>query len=242
MTGLLSRFGALIFLGFFLVAIWGFWPTYFSGPFHMTQARQQFPLYYVHAISMTLWFCLLVVQPLLIRKGYRSLHRQIGRITPLFVAFILTVMVLLIRQQLIFMVGPDQAVPEEQVAMIPPFLFISLASAALFGAFFTLALIHRKRTALHARYILCTVFPIITAATDRIINRTAPTEATFPVLVGSWLLLDIVLLTLGLWERRKLGRHNPFLIAAGLMFAMQVSMFTLAQTRPWRSFFNWFVS
>ncbi len=64
------------FVAFLLLAIWAFWPKYFS---HVLTDIE--PHIHFHGITMTLWCLTLISQGLLIRtKNYKT-HRIVGKLS-----------------------------------------------------------------------------------------------------------------------------------------------------------------
>jgi hypothetical protein len=103
-----------------------------------------------------------------------------------------------------------------------------VAFALLYG----LAIFHRKRSTIHARYMLCTVFPFLTPATDRILFIYFPsTLKYFPVLNGQpnvmlfgFFLADAMLIGLIIWDWYSHRRLNVFPIALVILLTYHWSV------------------
>ena len=159
----------IYFLGFFILVISAFWLTYLTRIFEQENYRM-----HLHGIALLLWCCMLVVQPLLIRLKMKSLHRGLGKFSYVLVPALLFTTFDLLRYRMRSLPAIDYV----SVALVVNAL---VAFVLLYG----LAIFHRKRSAIHARYMLCTVFPFLTPATDRILFIYFPsTLKYFPILNG----------------------------------------------------------
>ncbi len=229
------RHGLWWFVPFFLAMVVAFWPSYFS------RIAQQ-PTYHAHAhgLAMILWCALLIVQPLLVRLRRPALHRRIGTLSYLLVPLIVitTVNFIHFRVQGATQLG---AVGLYVLALI-------LNALVVFVILFGLAIRHRRDRAVHSRYMLCTIFPLFTPITDRLIGAHMPFVAGLvpridgaPILptVG-FLLADVLLIGLALWDWRTNRRADVFPVALGLLVAYHVSVLTFHRLPAWAAFGEWF--
>lgn len=227
----------LYFLVFFLFALLGFWFTYFTRLFDQENFRM-----HLHGIAVFLWCLMLICQAYLIRINARPLHRTIGKLSYLLVPIILFSTVDLLHYIYRAVVDPD------------PFalLFVALVLNALvvFVLFYVLAIYNRKQPTVHARFMLCTVFPMFTPITDRIINIYIPSLLMYlPTLQGKpiepvigFILADILLVGLSIWDWRAHQRWNVFPLALVVMLLYQGSVLTFHAFPFWKSFSEWFIA
>lgn len=218
----LYRNGFLFFGMFFAVALWGFWSSYYSDPMQLQTALQ-----HVHGITMTLWCVMLVGQAYLIRTHRRAAHRLVGRTSYVLAPLIVIVMVALIRQSL------------QGLADAYLFLFYILGAAFLFAIFYALAVLNRGEPPTHARLMVCTVFPVYTAATDRILRGLSD---GFGPAIAAWLLGDVLLAALAIWDWRSHRRLNVFPFAFITMLGFHIAIFASPRIPIWRSFTDWFLA
>src|SRR5690348_15280167 len=145
------------FAALFIAALVAFWPGYLSklpgGGFYR----------HLHAFAMTLWFGLLIAQPLLIRTGHRPLHRLLGKGAFVLAPLAVLSMLLLTHARLSAFDGTGgNAIANH--AILP------LSIAAIFTVAVTLALVYRKQPALHARYMICTGLALIDPVGARLLG------------------------------------------------------------------------
>ena len=113
-----------------------------------------------------------------------------------------------------------------------------------------LGMYFRKDRLTHARYMLCTIFPMFTPITDRIIyNYIRPLIPLAPKIEGTpivpfygFLLADLIVIGLAVWDWKTHKRKDVFMIVLGLLLIYHISMFTFYKFSFWRAFTEWFLS
>lgn len=226
-----------LFLGSMIVA---FWPSYF-----WRLAAQPDLRFHTHGVPMVAWCVLLVAQGLLIRTNRRALHRTLGKVA-YFVAAALVVTTVSFIQ---YRVGPVPNGVTTLPASVGYFLALTLNSIVAFSVLFGLAVYYRKRPAIHARYMVCTVLPFITPVSDRLLGAHVPAVAGLvprvagaPVLpVVGFLLADLILVGLMVWDWRSNRRFGVFAVALVVLGAYHVSVLTFHALPFWQSFGLWFL-
>ena len=143
--------------GFLIVALMlltlvGFYPTYF----------RKFPVFenvttvqHFHGAMMMTWMIFLIVQPLLIRSGKVTIHRAIGKLS--YVIAPLVIVSIFLASRMVYQ-RPEPVLPHEEkiagIALSIPYLFG-------FAILYSLAIINRKNTYMHMRYMIGTSFLMI---------------------------------------------------------------------------------
>ena len=147
---------------FFIIVLslitWGFYKTYiiFFPSFTGFNNLQHF-----HGAMMAIWMAFLIIQPLLIRSGRVTIHRAIGKLSYI-VAPLLVVSIFLVSRMVYH--RPEPVVPHEQkIAMIA----LSIPFLIGFVIFYSLAIINRKETYKHMRYMIATSFLMIAPGLGR---------------------------------------------------------------------------
>lgn len=221
------------FLAFFLLVLAAFWVTYITRIFDQENYRM-----HLHGATLFLWCLMLIIQPLLIRKRLNLLHRRVGK----FSFVLVPVLVFTTFDLLRYRMKSQGAIDYASMALV---LNALIAFIILYG----LAIYHRKKVALHARYMLCTVFPFLTPATDRIISIYFPsTLEYFPLLNGQpnvmvfgFVLADVILIALCIWDWRSHRRLNVFPIALAVLLWYHHSVNTYYHYGFWKGFCDWLI-
>jgi len=185
---------------------------------------------------------MLVAQSYLVRNGLKQTHRLVGKVSYALVPFIVLSTVNLVH----FRMKPA-AGQMSNVTMY--FMALMLNAVVVFVVLYALAMVNRRRPAIHARYMVCTAFPLFTPVTDRLIFNYFPSlVSAVPVLDGNplvqvvgFLLADLLLAALAIWDLRVNKRKDVFPIALGLMGAYHVSVLTVYRIPAWKGFCEWFV-
>ncbi len=107
-----------------------------------------------HAIMLTVWLALLVVQPVLILRKKLAWHRLLGKVSYGVIALLVVSVLLIIYQS---------QMREKSL----PILAINLFDFPVFLVFYGLAIYYRKKPAYHARFMMMSVLPFLSPALAR---------------------------------------------------------------------------
>ena len=236
----LYRLSARFLLVFLVFMVLAFWPSYFARLFEQPNLR-----FHAHGIVLTLWCVLLVVQPQLLRTGRRGLHRVLGKASYVLAPALVAITLSFIHYRVGAGIRPGAPLALGDLY----FLALTLNALAAFALLYGLAIYFRRDPQVHGRYMLCTVFPLFTPVTDRLIAGHAPQLLAFvPHVNGSPLvqvaglaLADAILLVLALWDWRANKRTNVFFAALAIVLGYHVSVLTLPFAAPWAAFCGWFL-
>jgi hypothetical protein len=239
--GVLHRHTPRFFAAFLLFMFWAFWPSYFARLFEQPDFR-----FHLHGVALTLWCVMLVLQAQLIRTQRRALHKQIGKLSYVLAPAVIAITIGFVHYRMAGAVPSMGRLPSGALHS----LALMLNAVAAFALFYGLAIYYRRDWQRHARWMLCTVFPLFTPVTDRLIAAHAPSLIALmpriegrPILpVAGFLLADLILGALALWDWRANKRTDVFPIALGAMLLYHVSVLTLHRVPAWHAFCSWFLS
>jgi hypothetical protein len=226
----------LWFIAFFLFMLWGFWFTYFT-----RIADQENYRMHLHGVALILWCLMLIIQPLLIRSKKVELHKVSGKLS----YFIVPLLLYSTTDLLLYRLHGKEVLTDSDnffVAMVMNALLV-------FVILYTLAIFHRRKGTLHARYMLSTVFPILTPITDRIISihfpgmlNGLPEIDGIPIVpIYGFALADVLLILLCIWDWLAHRRWNVFPLVLLLLSAYHFSVLNFYKYPFWVDFCKWFV-
>jgi len=188
-----------LFAGVLLFAFIAFYRTYFG----------LFPSFggttwvvHFHASVIILWFVLLIIQPVLIRKKRPDLHALIGKISYFLVPLIVLSFILIIRQT--ELKGKNLLV-----------FAIAIINGSTFIIFYLLAIYYRKKTLWHIRFMVLTVIPFIDPAAGRL------------HIPGPLLQLPLILILLAI-ERFGNRVYKPYLVGLAVWLIILITIAYLA--------------
>jgi len=213
-----------------------FWPSYFS-----RLADQPSVHSHAHGLAMTAWLALLIAQASLMRAGNRALHRRLGLLSYLLVPVIVVVTLRFVHYTV-------REVPElGDYGLF--FLALVVFTLVTFVSLFALAMLYRKQPAVHARFMVSTLFPLFPPVTDRLIARFAPSVLAWMPRIGGaeilqvagFAIADTILVGLALWDWQKNSRR-VFVVALAIVVAGQAAIMNVHRFGFWRAFGPWFVS
>lgn len=174
---------------------------------------------------------MLVAQPLAIRNRQLGWHRALGRASYAVAPLVVASMVLLAHSKM----------PGVPPAELPGF-YVPLSLAGLFALSYALAIVNRRTTALHARFMVCTALTLIDPVGVRLLYWAYPTPG-FRYQWITFLLTDLVFLAL-IWRERHTRAGRAVFPAMLVIFAIAqlVFLLNLYELAPWQSFIRWFAA
>lgn len=209
-----------------LLTVPAFWQTYFGA---LDTVEWQL---HVHGTTAGLWLLLVICQSWSIHHGRRALHRAAGLsslvLVPLFLAGGLLVVNTIAARP-----GPFSAMFGARLALF------DLISAAAFAYFVFAALKQRRTVALHAGYMLATVFLLVNPIFGRLFPMFVPgltirTLEDLPRFAGSIHLAQAVAMAIALWLYSRDRRYGtPFLAVSGVLAAQSIVFETVSRTVWW---------
>lgn len=219
-----------------VLMFWGFQHFYLHGKAY--PGRELTPpirtLVILHGSAMATWMALFAVQPLLIAKGKRRLHMNLGK-----AGAVLAAVVVLLGLRL----GIESArvnPPDLLLWGLTPrqFLTVPLISISIFGLLVALAIWKRKRREIHRPLMLTAVLAAMPAALDRIDPiKSLYIGTVWGNIFGpffSMLVLGLVLLIVNWILFRKLDRWLA--IGYGGLVLASILMMQLATSGIWDKF------
>ncbi|HEY7502358.1 MAG TPA: hypothetical protein VH740_27805 [Vicinamibacterales bacterium] len=194
-------------------------------------------IFYLHGTVFALWYVLLVVQASLISARRVALHRRLGFVGAALAA---AMVVLGTLGALVAARRPTGFID----IPLPPlqFLVVPLAAIVLFAVFVAMAIVRRRDTQAHKRYMLLASIVMLEAAVGRwpfaFVNAPSP----IPFFDMPSLVTDSFLIPLVLWDIRSRGRlHSATMWGAIIIVASHVLRMPLAATSGWQAFAAWAV-
>lgn len=152
-----------------------------------------------HAVMVLLWLLMLIVQPILIVNKKYEWHRIFGKVSYLVVALLFISLLMIVHQE---------QIKEKNL----PVFAANLFDVPVFMVFYGFAIIYRKKTAYHARFMVMTIIPFLDPALARL-----NIPGVF-VGLGLW----IVLLIIEFFTRKT---YKPYLIGLGYYITNLVAVF-----------------
>jgi uncharacterized membrane protein YozB (DUF420 family) len=210
------------------ITIFAFMPSYF------TRLMKTDSAHHFHGITATLWMLLLIVQPLLYKRGLLSWHRNLGKVSlalvPLVVAGGLHMVQLMIQKK--------ESYPPNIVYQLS---FIDFTTLFLFVLFYSLALVYRRNIQLHARFMVCTVLGPLNPAITRLLFIFPFIDTFNKSLNIAYFLIELVILLLLLDDKRSGKIHQPYKLAMLFFVIQHILMNFVLYWSWWREMMDRFV-
>lgn len=203
------------FLLLFTLVIVGFFKTYY-GLYPQFNSRTTVVIHF-HATVLMLWVILLIVQPLLIRYKNFTAHRLIGKFTYVLVPLIICSFIMVINKEFDENRARNITTIKNLRHLVQPF-----DNMLLFAINYTLAIINKRKTQYHMRFMIATGLVLIPPTVARILIFLIH----FPPLISELLafaFVDLILLGLILYDRFKNLNYKPYIVS--LMLSLLANIF-----------------
>ena len=192
---------SFFFVVILAILVFGFWKSYFS----------RFPVFdsliyvhHTHTLLLLLWFAMLIVQPILIYQKQLDLHRLVGKFSYLLVPLLVWSMVAAMRTQYL------KNMPRIPEAQNLAFLYLPVSALIPFVTLYILAIVYRKKPALHMHYMIATAVALLGPGIGRI--RFGITDFNTAVMFA-FALCDVFLVGLIVYDYMKGKNSPPYLVS-----------------------------
>jgi hypothetical protein len=204
---------------------WGFYKDYSS---QFPNFVNQTTTIHVHGALLMAWLLLLIVQPLLISTGKTKLHRNIGK-----VSYVLGPLIVISM----FLVGKGSYLRHSPVVPAQEMLgtmVLDIRGYISFGIFWALAMLYRKDSAAHMRYMIATGIVGIGPGVGRGLINSFGVDFGTALTITDALDIAIIGFLLGYDIYRK-KNYKPFLIVF-IVFLIGAFLWQVRYTEAWQSF------
>jgi hypothetical protein len=216
------------------VALLAFWKTYSSGV--TFSGRSATPVVHLHAALMTLWVLMLIGQAWLIRTKRFRVHRWVGRSSFLIAPIIIWSAAVAVRGT----IGRDA----EGIVQDASLQIFGLGQVLVFAVTWGLAILYRKRTSLHVRFMVSTAFAMGSAIGFRLARNwlgwVPGLDSIGGLAIGNLVLLTLPLLVLIAVDWRMGMKRSPYWVVTILIALMHLGFPTIARTDAWLAFCQWY--
>lgn len=192
--------------------------------------------HHIHGATAGLWMVVLIIQPLLYKKGKYALHRKIGWVA----SFSLVPLLMLGGLKMI----ADMLLSASSYPPGIPYRlsFIDVYSLLFFLLCFTLAIVNSRNIHLHARYMACTVLIVLPPAIVRLLFLLPWFHTFNQTLNASFAILETVLLLLIADDRRAGKIRKPYLLALAFFALLHLLMNYAGDWSWWKSLMDKYAS
>jgi hypothetical protein len=207
------------FLVLLLFVFLGFYKTYFGIIPEFNPATTW--IVHFHAFILFLWVCIVITQPLLIRYNRFNTHRQIGKFSYILVPLMVVSFLLMWIKGFSDKYSPSYSgyakyMYEEH--------FHSICNVILLVIFYSVAVINKKTTPLHMRYMIATTLIFIDPTLSRLLSNWFHASDFLSNLI-TFLFTDLILVALIIYDVKFNRRYKPYVYALSLFLLYHIAFF-----------------
>jgi hypothetical protein len=208
--------GSSLLMG--LIAVIGFWPTYF-GPL-VTGSIAQPLLIHIHATIFTGWLVLFLTQAILAATKQVAWHLRLGKIGVGYGALLVVVGSItgVLRSSRLPLGGQAEDL-----------LFAATADMVVFASFFAAAIVYRRKPQVHKRLMMVAANMLLIAAVSRM-TFIPPPPAGLPLFLAIWFLPLIAAMAYDWFSRRRI--HTVYFLGVGA-FVVRILAIPIHHTEAW---------
>lgn len=226
------------FLLLIVLVIAGFYTSYFKVIFEPTD-----PLIHLHFTLMAIWIVMLIVQPFLIKYKKLSYHRLIGKLSYFVVPLVVLSSFFMIR----FSYFKEVEAARQQAPGVTMDTWLRMAAdntaipffyLGWFAVFYLLAVRNKRKSAIHARYMMATALTMLGPTVDRILifHFNLFESVGNLVFAITFLLIDLILLYLLYKDYKEQRSIKPLTTSLLIYIIGQGLFYTLPGTVAWQEF------
>jgi hypothetical protein len=217
----------------------GFYVTYFTVIFSPKPAMM-----HIHFGLMLVWMAMVIAQPFLIKNKKTGWHRAVGKASYVVVPLVLLSAWILLQygynnyvgnlaSQLIN--GEPKFSREQIIHEGAIYILIALVYMVWLGAFYLMAIVHRKKAAAHTRYMIAASLTLTGPIIDRIFFASLGVTRVMgiPAESISFLIIDLVLTFLLIYDLRKGNSTRPLITALTVYLLGQLFYFLAQDSTGW---------
>jgi hypothetical protein len=198
------------YLGYFLMllaplAIIGFWRTYFG---QYPEFKNILKTHHFHAAAASAWIALLIVQPILIQTGQLRWHRMLGKFSYFLFPVLLVSFGLMIQMNMYSLQG----------------IFGPTAEVVLLTMFFVLAIVYRKQTDKHMRYMILCALVFIDPTVARLLIPHFEGPKPSWILIN-FSIIDAILIGLIVYDAMHKRNYKPYVVGMIAFLAFEVGVY-----------------
>jgi hypothetical protein len=176
---------------------------------------------------MLTWLCLLIAQPVLIRKGNYKWHRILGKVSYFIVPLLLLSIFLVTGMVYNRILHTDSQ--KEAIASIT----VSLPDLISFGLFYFLAIKHKKNVPKHMRYMIGTSLLLISPGLGRALAIYFGLPLSYALAIPDYIVMAIVIFFIG-YDFRNKSNFRPYFV---ILFVLIVrhAIWLLRYSEGWQT-------
>jgi hypothetical protein len=219
----------LFFIAILVIVFLGFFKTYFG---LFPSFNKVTTIQHIHGLLFVLWFLMLIVQPVLIKKRKYKWHRVIGKVSYFLVPMIV-ISIFFIAKELY---DTSPATQSQKIAT----LYIPFYQIVDFVTLYILAIYYKKKISYHLRYMIATSLAVYGAALKRFFTNFLGVTGLNGFLY-TFIITDLILLGFIFYDRKHGKNPKPYVVSLIILLVSQFGFYFIRNTAFWQTVCGKFV-
>lgn len=224
----MERKVSILIIAFVLImctSLAGFYPSYLR----YFPDFSKFPLLiHVHFIAFLAWFGLLILQPILIKRGNYKLHRIIGQAGYVLIPILVITIILMVLHQ-VKRIYPEKPELASLTACVG---FLDAISILIY---YGIAIINKRKIRCHLAFIIACSLVILNPGLSRLLNPIKP-GLGMQVAIVLPMLVSIVILVYEKLKYKYPLLKSPYLLFLCCWIMEIIFLFNVPKTEIWKQF------
>jgi hypothetical protein len=222
---------SFFFLAILIIVILGFFKTYFG---LFPTFKNVTNIQHIHGALFLLWFIMLIVQPILVRKRQYKWHRLVGKVSYFLVPLIVFSIFFIAKEM--YDNSPTNLPQSARISS----LYIPFYQIVDFVTLYILAIYYKRKISYHMRYMITTSLAVYGAALKRFFIHMLGVNGQNAFLY-TYILTDLILIGLIVYDIRHGKLYKPYIVSLILIFLSQLGFYFLRDTVIWQTVCGKFV-
>ncbi len=156
-----TNISLLFFIAVAVISMAGFFNSYLK----FFPDFERFPfIIHIHFFAFSIWFALLIIQPILIRKKKFALHRKLGKVSYFIAPLLVATIAILVKKQI-----QRELLNSETGAAVTA--FVGIIDIVSFSTYYVIAMINSSNTRWHIAFIVAATIVVLNPGLSRLLNQ-----------------------------------------------------------------------
>lgn len=223
---------SLFFILILTIVVLGFFKTYFG---LFPAFKEVTNIQHIHGLLFLIWFVMLIIQPILIKRKLYKWHRLLGKVSYFIVPLIVFSIFFIAKEM--YETMPAEVPQAKRISI----LYVPFYQILDFVLLYVLAILYKKKIAYHMRYMIATSLAVYGAALKRAFINLGGVNGKDAFLY-TFILTDLIIIGLIMYDLKHRKDYKPYIVSLIILMLSQAGFYFLRDTDFWQKLCGGFVN